>query len=738
MPASPTERGAWPAMAGVLILMAVHVAGKAVRDTLFLSNFEVTDLPKMMIAASLAALLAAIGVSRFLSRFNPAYTVPFLMLFSGALIFVEWILVLRVPRVGAVAVYLHMASLALVLFSGFWSVVNERFDPYTAKTIVARASGFGALGGVLGGLAAMQLAPQIGIASLLPGFALLHLVGAGAIYQLGRPMRRTRKNLDTDSTNQTEQVGFIRNPLILRMALLLALVQGIEQLIDYTFKATAAETFAEQVALVRFFAVFYTASSLLAFALQTGFGSRTLKRLGVGGTLMLLPAAVGLTSGGAAMFQSLWTVTLARATNSVMVSSFFKSGFELLWTPVPNRQKRRAKVFVDVGASGVGDLAGSGLVLVLVSWMMGVPPWVLMALAGVLSLCALYLVFQLHHGYIRQLAANLRSGDVSLEETDVQDPTTAQAVAESHVTLDRAELMARIRELDLSGRTEVGAANPDQESDPGELQAGTATAHLAEAVGELESAQPDRVRTALALHSGRVELTPHVLALLARPAVASDALTFLRELAPRILGQLVDTLGDPEVEVLVRRRIPDILAAAPGRRTLAGLTLGLEDPDFDVQFESLRASLRVAEAGQLKASRREMLALVERTLELNDRTWEQRGRRRRDASDESALLEPRDLNRIDRMLEFVFTALATIYGRDVMASTLRALHSDDLTLRGTALEYLETILAERVRVKLFARIPGGSTARVTRRQGDELAEALLRSSAAPTQRKDKS
>jgi hypothetical protein len=73
-----------------------------------------------------------------------------------------------------------------------------------------------------------------------------------------------------------------------------------------------------------------------------------------------------------------------------------------------------------------------------------------------------------------------------------------------------------------------------------------------------------------------------------------------------------------------------------------------------------------------------------------------------------------------------------------MASTLRALYSDEPELRGTALEYLETILPERVRGALFLRIPGGQTASVTRRRADELAEALLDTPASPRRREDPS
>ena len=45
MPAQRSVEGAWLAFSTALLLMAVHVAGKAVRDTLFLSNFPIEILP---------------------------------------------------------------------------------------------------------------------------------------------------------------------------------------------------------------------------------------------------------------------------------------------------------------------------------------------------------------------------------------------------------------------------------------------------------------------------------------------------------------------------------------------------------------------------------------------------------------------------------------------------------------------------------------------------------------------
>ena len=45
-----------------------------------------------------------------------------------------------------------LATFGAVLISGFWSVVNERFDPHTAKQVVGRIAAGATVGGLLGGV----------------------------------------------------------------------------------------------------------------------------------------------------------------------------------------------------------------------------------------------------------------------------------------------------------------------------------------------------------------------------------------------------------------------------------------------------------------------------------------------------------------------------------------------------------------------------------------------------------
>jgi hypothetical protein len=710
-----------------LLLLATHVAARATRDALFLSNFPVTVLPRMMIAAAVVTLVGAVIVSRLLARVRPTRLVPAGFVLSAAFFVGEWFLLRAAPRAGAVAVYLHFAGFSAVLMSGFWSVVNERFDPHTGKAVVTRIGIFGALGGVVGGLAAFQLAPLVGAPAMLLGLAVLHLGAGAGVLGIGPPAEGAAARSVPQVTASGLRI-LRRTPLLLQMAALIALLGIIEELIDYAFKAEAAARYRDEASLVEFFALFYTAANALAFALQTAAGRHVLQRLGLGGAMALLPALVALSATAATLVTRLWTVTLARGANAVLALSFFRSGFELLYTPVPPETKRPAKAYIDVAAFGLGHMTGGLLILGLLLLIPDLPTQVVLMLVVAACLGGLALVGRLHRGYVRLLADNLRSGVISLDQEELTlDGTTASTLTDTRVTIDRAELRARLRDLEPRAGTPGGAAAPDQ---PPGAPTPELAAHL-EQVTALASSDRARVRATLAEARGDPRLLSHVLPLLDRFDVEAEALRFLRELAPRCVGQLTDALLDDELGIVARRRVPRALEAGGGPRAIEGLCLGLESDDFDMRLQCGRAAARlVARHSELALARDRVFAFAERELGVDPRTWEHQGRRRAEAPGESVVLEVADLDSVNRSVEHVFTLLGMTFGPEVMGSTLRALYCADANLRGTALEYLQAVLPERVRRSLWPHIPAEAGHRRPGRSTEQIEDELLRSSVA--------
>jgi AAA family ATP:ADP antiporter len=172
---SQLDRGGLIFIVASGLMVAHQVAGKAVRDGLFLSRFAPSDLPKVVVAAALAAVLLGLGFARILGRSGPLRVVP-LSFAGGSLLHLAEFAMLQgagegVRAVVITIVYLHLVGFGAILLSGFWSIVNEFFDPREAKLRYGRIAGARTLGGIAGGLLAERGAALLSVDSLLLPYA---------------------------------------------------------------------------------------------------------------------------------------------------------------------------------------------------------------------------------------------------------------------------------------------------------------------------------------------------------------------------------------------------------------------------------------------------------------------------------------------------------------------------------------------------------------------------------------
>src|SRR3954463_9481991 len=145
---------AWTATVAAVAILMQQVAGKAARDAMFLSHFSVTALPAIIIVSSVLSIGAGLLFSRSLSKVSPMRLLPGTFLATAVLLLATWWLAGIYPRAAAIVLYLQMGTLSPVLISGFWSILNERFDPHAAKHLFARVGVGASVGGLIGGLMA--------------------------------------------------------------------------------------------------------------------------------------------------------------------------------------------------------------------------------------------------------------------------------------------------------------------------------------------------------------------------------------------------------------------------------------------------------------------------------------------------------------------------------------------------------------------------------------------------------
>jgi ATP:ADP antiporter, AAA family len=708
------------AMIGAAAVTAQFVSGKAVRDALFLTSLNLAALPAMLIATSVGSMLIVVAHGRAARRIAPATLVPASFAVSGVLFLIEWILRPYAPSSAAILVYLHISGAGPLLASGFWLIASERFDPRTAKQRYGHIAAAGTLGGLVSALLTERVAAVFGVPAMLVLLAVLQLASAWFVRQTalsfaaGAPSASSEGNASAPLSRSAMRV--LRDaPYLRNLGALVLLGTTGAALVDYLFKAQAIETFGRGDNLLRFFALYYAATSLIAFALQTSASRAVLERFGLGvsaGTpsvALLAGSLAGLVAPG---FGSL---LMARGGESVFRSSFFRAGYELFYTPIPADEKRAAKTLIDVGFDRLGDGVGGGFVRVVVALA---PAWqssAILSLAVVCSGGALVAASRLNRGYLGTLGNSLV--DLSKRAGGI-DPLANEGFKSTRliglIRRDGAEpsIGRQMNAAAARGAIESASLDPDLRD-----------------ILSLRSRNRARVVEVLSREDGiAAGLVPHAITLLAWDQVADHAMFALRKVAEERIGELVDALLDPNQDFAVRRRLARVMSVCVSQRAASGLMFGLDDPRFDVRYQSARSLAAIVEKNPLvRIDREQIFAAVLREVAVGRGVWESRRLLEgTDAADGDSTLDAFVRTRAGESLGHVFTLLSLVLPREPLQIAFRSLQTDDEQLRGTALEYLEGVMPAAIRQRLWPFIDHPRGARPARPRGEAIAE-LLRS-----------
>jgi hypothetical protein len=668
-------------------LLAQQVGSNAMRDGLFLSFFPVQSLPYFMAGAALLAVIAAQVSGRLLARFGPVRVAPVLFASHAALFVAEWLLLGVQPSAATVVLYLHASVFGAIAISAFWSLLNERFDPHSAKPLMTRVAGAATCGGLIGGVGAERVAALLPQGALLPLLGLLGGVCVAGARALGRgaPVSRSRGN-------EPEQAGgwiqLRRQPLLRDLAFVVALAAMVAGLVDYLLKAEAVAYFGKGPGLVRFFGLFYAGTGLAAVLMQTFLGRVALGRLGLAGSVATHPAMVGAAALLGFVLPSPLRSILPRGLDVVARASIFRAGYELLYTPLAEAAKRSAKSLIDVACDCAGKMTGALLILLLVGLAPSHPIGAVNLAAVIAAAAELFFARRLRSGYVSALQGGLqRQGQdfTQAVEYSLSDFTVAGGMA----GLDRTAVLQAL-----------GSTGPPPTA--------AITDQAVAAIAEFRSGDLLRIRAALRDPPKDPLIIAALVQLLARDAVVRLVVSSLAGFGVRAAGEMVSVLLDPATSDVVRRRLPLALRSCPSAIARDGLLAALEGPfDFEIRLRCGRALLALTEDHpDLQKPFAGALTLVEREL--------------------------RGDGEAHQVREHVFNLLGLVLEREPVRIAARAFTTEDSYVRGTALEYLETVLPAQTFSALRPLLAPTAPAPVRRRPGTDVRAELIRAGATMT------
>jgi hypothetical protein len=630
-----------------------------------------------------------------------------LFVVSGVLFLAEWLFRSTAPTATAIFVYLHISGAGPLLASGFWLISSESFDPRTAKKLFGRITSAGTVGGVFGALLSERVAALLGVPAMLLVLGAFQFLAAVLVRRLA--LMADKAGAQTGSADlvparTTPARSGLRvvaeAPHLRTMAMLVLLGTTGAALLDYLFKASAVETFGPGDQLLRFFALYYAAINLITFILQTSLSRTILERFGLALTTSTPSLALLAGSIGGLIAPGFGSILVARSGESVFRGSWFRAGYELFFTPIAAEEKRAAKSFIDVASDRLGDAVGGGLVRLAILFGPGTQTSAILWLAMITAAGAVIAASRLNRWYVLTLENSLVNRGAGIDLSDTHDGSTEKVVRR----------LVRRPSVERQGRRLIAANDPELQD-----------------IVALRSRNHARIMEVLSRQEGMAPaLVAHAIPLLARDPVADHALFALRKIVEEHVGELVDALLDPNQDFAVRRRLARVFSVCVSRRAADGLMLALEDPRFDVRFQSARSLAAILDKNpRLHIDREQLFELVLQEVAVGRPVWE--SRRLLDGFVSQSPLDAFVRDRAGQSLAHVFTLLSLVLPREPLQIAFRSLHSEDRYLRGTALEYLEGVLPARIRQPLWPFLVRRRVTKPARERDDVIAE-LLRSS----------
>ena len=291
------------------------------------------------------------------------------------------------------------------LVAQFFMATQFHVDARSAKRAYPLIIAGGSIGAAAGGAVTGFLAEPLGTPDLLlvaSGLIVVFGIGLALLGGQGSPggERRRRENLTVSGLREV-----MADPHVRLIAVMVLVTMLVKQLIDYQFNTLSHAAYGERDAITAFQGKFNLATQWLPLVVLALL-QPALRRFGVGVAVLMLPIAMLAANVGLALFWGLAAAIAAKGTETTLRYSAERAGRELLYVPVPDELKFKAKAWIDVAVEkGLGKAAAALLIFLL---LIVLEPAQL-TYAGI-ALCVIWfaLTLRVRREYVGSLARSIR------------------------------------------------------------------------------------------------------------------------------------------------------------------------------------------------------------------------------------------------------------------------------------------------------------------------------------------
>ncbi|MDX3925813.1 MAG: MFS transporter [Shinella sp.] len=284
--------------------------------------------------------------------------------FWGLLIFAPG----AIGRASGQVFYVWFSVFNLFVTMVFWALLADRFTSDQGKRLFALISVGGTLGAIFGPWLTSQLAEPLGTPNLLlvaGGFLLLAVATAWLLVRVAPDQAHAEM---TGLASEAEHIGgsawaglraVFRSPYLMGIAGYVLLMTVLATFIYFTRLQMVAAVADDTDARAAILGNIDMWTQVAVLILQLTLTGKIIKRLGLGVTLAILPAATAIGFIGLAIYGSFVVLILLEAANRAVQRGITRPAREALFIVVSREDKYKAKAFVDTFIYRAGDVVGA-------------------------------------------------------------------------------------------------------------------------------------------------------------------------------------------------------------------------------------------------------------------------------------------------------------------------------------------------------------------------------------------
>jgi hypothetical protein len=449
---SEERRDAAAAFLTLFGALAGHTLLETARDALFLARLPPTQLPWVYLAIAALAVVVSQGPWRPEGRAGQRFGMPLVLLGTAAVTLMFWLYGSWEEPWALRALYVWTGLVGTLTGLQFWLAMGELYTVTQAKRLYKLIGFGGLLGAVAGATAAREIATRFGVGDLVLAAALtLAASGLGPALLLRRPEGVPAV---TPVASLSEAAALLRSQPYLRHLAGLVLVSTVTlTLADYLFKSSVARHIPPDQ-LGSFFAAVYAVLNVLALVAQTFLIGWLLRTVGLQRSLWVLPALIFGGAAGVVLGGGLLAALVLKGSDGALRHSLHRTSTELLFVPLPDGLRRRAKPFIDV----IGQRGGQALASLFILSELGVRRGDMMMATVLAGLCLLWVVVvsELREHYLDLFRTALREGTIrTARELPELDLNSLEALFAALNSRDDAEVTGAMEFLGDQGRTRL-------------------------------------------------------------------------------------------------------------------------------------------------------------------------------------------------------------------------------------------------------------------------------------------